>query len=120
MTFHRLKRTFRQHLKVTVWCYWERKAGRSSGHTRKRRLPTWSSTGILLIYIDTGHGILSHHTSTNDVGKIATEAKAKNLVLVHFIPPDDQTLTEQFWIDAVKKNYSGNSIVGKDLLNLPL
>jgi ribonuclease BN (tRNA processing enzyme) len=59
--------------------------------------------------------IKSHHSSTADVGKLATAAGVKNLILNHFVPPDDQSVTEQIWIDAVKTNFSGNIIVGKDL-----
>jgi ribonuclease BN (tRNA processing enzyme) len=64
--------------------------------------------------------ILSHHTSAEDVGRIATAAKVKNLVLNHFVPSDDTSLSEQVWLNAVKKNFSGNIIVGKDLLQLQL
>jgi ribonuclease BN (tRNA processing enzyme) len=59
--------------------------------------------------------IKSHHSSTTDVGRIASAAGVKNLILNHFVPPDDQSVTEQIWIDAVKINFSGNIIVGKDL-----
>jgi len=64
--------------------------------------------------------ILSHHTLAEDVGRIAKAANVKNLVLNHFVPPDDKSLTDQVWIDAVKTNYPGKIIVGKDLLSLPL
>jgi ribonuclease BN (tRNA processing enzyme) len=64
--------------------------------------------------------IKSHHTSTDDVGKIATTAKVKNLILNHFVPADDKSLVEQTWIDAVKRTFSGNIIVGKDLLQIQL
>jgi ribonuclease BN (tRNA processing enzyme) len=64
--------------------------------------------------------ILAHHTSAADAGRLATEANVKNLVLNHFVPPDDQQLTPQVWIDAVKKTFSGNIIVGKDLLQFDL
>jgi ribonuclease BN (tRNA processing enzyme) len=64
--------------------------------------------------------ILSHHTSTADVGKIASAANAKNLVINHFIPPDDKSLTDEFWINAIRPTYAGNIIVGKDLLQIPL
>jgi ribonuclease BN (tRNA processing enzyme) len=59
--------------------------------------------------------IKSHHTSAEDVGRIASSAKVKNLILNHFVPPDDMTLTEQTWVDAVRINFSGSVIVGKDL-----
>ena len=64
--------------------------------------------------------ILSHHTSAEDVGRIASAAKAKTLVLNHFVPSDDKSITEQVWINAVQSTFSGNIIVGKDLLELPL
>jgi ribonuclease BN (tRNA processing enzyme) len=64
--------------------------------------------------------ILSHHTSTEDVGKIASAAKVKTLVLNHFVPSDDKSLTEQVWMNAIKTTFSGNIIVGKDLLQLTL
>jgi ribonuclease BN (tRNA processing enzyme) len=64
--------------------------------------------------------ILSHHTSTADVGRIATAAKVKTLILNHFVPSDDISLTQQVWLKAVRTTFSGNIIVGKDLLDLPL
>lgn len=64
--------------------------------------------------------ILSHHTSTEDVGKIASAAKVKTLVLTHFVPADDKSLKEQVWLNAVKTTFSGNIIVGKDLLQMTL
>lgn len=63
--------------------------------------------------------IIAHHTSAEDVGRIASQAKVKNLVLNHFVPGDDKTLTDQNWIDAVRTTFDGNVIVGKDLLELP-
>ena len=59
--------------------------------------------------------IKSHHTSAEDVGRIANAAKVKNIILNHFVPPDDKSLTEKTWIDAVKTTFSGTVIIGKDL-----
>jgi ribonuclease BN (tRNA processing enzyme) len=59
--------------------------------------------------------IKSHHTSAEDVGRIAKAANVKNLILNHFVPPDDKSLTDQKWLDAVKSTFSGNIIIGKDL-----
>jgi len=64
--------------------------------------------------------ILSHHTSPEDVGKIARDANVKNLILNHFVPPDDKMLTDQVWINAVRSTFSGNVIIGKDLLQIEL
>jgi ribonuclease BN (tRNA processing enzyme) len=64
--------------------------------------------------------ILSHHTSAEDVGRIATSANVKNLVLNHFVPSDDKTLTNEVWTAAVRTTFAGNVIVGSDLLQLEL
>lgn len=64
--------------------------------------------------------IRSHHTSAEDVGKIAQSANVKNLVLNHFVPPDDTSLTDKTWLDAVKTTFSGNIIIGKDLLEFAI
>ncbi len=64
--------------------------------------------------------ILSHHTLAEDVGRIAQQANVKNVVLNHFVPPDDKTLTDEVWINAVKKSFSGNCTVGKDLMQFAL
>lgn len=63
--------------------------------------------------------IMSHHTRAEDVGRIATEAKAKTLVLNHFVPPDDKSMTPQIWADAVRPTFEGKIVVGHDLLELP-
>lgn len=64
--------------------------------------------------------IMSHHTLAEDVGKIARQANVGTLVLNHFVPPDDKTLTDQVWTDAVKTNFSGKIVVGKDLQEFAL
>jgi ribonuclease BN (tRNA processing enzyme) len=64
--------------------------------------------------------ILSHHTLAEDVGRIAKMANAKTLVLNHFVPGDDPSLTPQVWTNAVRKNFDGPIVVGRDLMRLPL
>lgn len=64
--------------------------------------------------------ILSHHTSAEDAGKIAQQANVKNLILNHFVPPDDKSLTDEIWINAVQNTFSGKITVGKDLLQFAL
>jgi ribonuclease BN (tRNA processing enzyme) len=59
--------------------------------------------------------ILSHHTSVEDAGRIAREAGVKMLVLSHFVPPDDPSISDQMWIDAARTQFQGPVIVGKDL-----
>ena len=62
--------------------------------------------------------ILSHHTSAEDAGRVAAAAGVKTLVLSHFVPPDDPTVTDQMWLDAARTTFSGEIIVGKDLLEV--
>jgi ribonuclease BN (tRNA processing enzyme) len=62
--------------------------------------------------------ILSHHTTAQDAGRVAKAAGVKTLVLSHFVPPDDPTITDQMWIDAARTHFDGRIVVGKDLLEI--
>jgi ribonuclease BN (tRNA processing enzyme) len=62
--------------------------------------------------------IIDGQTSVEDAGRVAAAAGVKTLVLSHLIPPDDPTLTEQMWIDAVRPFFTGTIIVGRDLLEI--
>ena len=62
----------------------------------------------------------SHHTLADDVGRIATEAGVKKLVLNHFVPADATGVTERTWFDAVRTTYKGDLVVGRDLLEISL
>jgi ribonuclease BN (tRNA processing enzyme) len=68
--------------------------------------------------------ILNHlkasHTLVADVGRIATEAEVKMLVLSHLVPADAPNVTEQNWIDGVRTTYKGKLIVGRDLMEIKL
>jgi len=59
------------------------------------------------------------HSTTEDVGKMAAEARVKTVVLSHLLPggnPGD--LPETAYIDAVRKYFNGQVIVGRDGLRL--
>jgi len=60
----------------------------------------------------------SAHTTTEEVGRIATEAGVKTLVLSHFVPGGMPAIPDQVWYDAVKPYFSGRLIVGRDLLEI--
>jgi len=60
------------------------------------------------------------HTLAEDVGRIAAAAEVKMLVLNHFVPGDDRSVTPEVWTEAVRKTFAGNIVVGRDLLELPL
>lgn len=62
--------------------------------------------------------ILSHHTTAEDAGRVAKQAGVKKLVLSHLVPPDDPEITEQMWIDAARRQFDGEIVVGRDLLEI--
>jgi ribonuclease BN (tRNA processing enzyme) len=62
--------------------------------------------------------LLASHTTTAQVGRIATEAKVKTLVLNHFVPGGDPTLTDAVWRDAVAPHFKGDIVIGRDLMVL--
>jgi ribonuclease BN (tRNA processing enzyme) len=62
--------------------------------------------------------LLASHTLPEDVGKIAAAAGVKTLVLSHFVPGDDLTITDEQWSAGVRKYFKGQVVVGKDLLEI--
>lgn len=60
--------------------------------------------------------IIAGHTEAVDVGRIAALANVKHLVLSHFVPSYDPVLTDDDWIDPVRRHYAGALTLGKDLL----
>jgi ribonuclease BN (tRNA processing enzyme) len=67
-----------------------------------------------------GASIRSHHTSPEDVGRIATKAKVGTLVLTHFVPADERLVSPTMWADAVRKTFNGRIVVGKDMMSFDL
>ncbi|MDH7795413.1 ribonuclease BN (tRNA processing enzyme) [Beijerinckia sp. GAS462] len=62
--------------------------------------------------------VLAIHTSVEQVGKIAAAAGVKTVVLNHFVPGFDPTMTDEMWADGVRKNFPGKVIVGRDLMEV--
>jgi ribonuclease BN (tRNA processing enzyme) len=62
--------------------------------------------------------LLASHTSAADVGKVATRAGVKTLVLSHFVPGGFPFVTDDQWRDAVRPHFAGEIIVGRDLMVL--
>jgi ribonuclease BN (tRNA processing enzyme) len=62
--------------------------------------------------------LLASHTTTEQVGRIATEAGVKTLVLSHFVPGGYPFIKDEVWFDAVRPYFSGNLVIGHDLLEL--
>lgn len=62
--------------------------------------------------------LLASHTTTEQVGRLATEAGVKTLVLSHFVPGGYPFVSDDVWYDAVRPHFAGNLIVGRDLLEI--
>ena len=62
--------------------------------------------------------IIDSHTSAEDVGRVAQAAGVKTLVLSHFVPADDPTITDKMWMEAARTHFRGTIVVGKDLLEI--
>jgi ribonuclease BN (tRNA processing enzyme) len=62
--------------------------------------------------------IVESHTTTEDLGKVAKRAGVKKLVLVHFVPADDASITDEMWAGPVRAQFDGEIVVGRDLLEV--
>jgi ribonuclease BN (tRNA processing enzyme) len=62
--------------------------------------------------------LMAAHTLPEDVGRIAAQAGVETLVLSHFVPGDDPSITDDQWSEGVKKYFKGRVIVGKDLMEI--
>lgn len=62
--------------------------------------------------------ILAHQTSAEDAGRIAEAAGVRTLVLSHLVPGDDPEISDEMWVQAAKLRFSGQVILGRDLLEV--
>jgi ribonuclease BN (tRNA processing enzyme) len=60
--------------------------------------------------------LIASHTPTYDLGRVAKEARVKKLILTHFVPGDDPTITDEMWTEDVRKDFAGEIVVGQDLM----
>jgi ribonuclease BN (tRNA processing enzyme) len=62
--------------------------------------------------------LIDSHTTTEQLGRVAAEAEVKTLVLSHLVPGDDPSITDAVWTEDVRKNFSGEIVVGRDLMTI--
>jgi len=62
--------------------------------------------------------LMAAHTLPEDVGRIAARAGVGTLVLSHFVPGDDPSITDEQWAEGVRQYFKGRIIVGKDLMEV--
>lgn len=63
------------------------------------------------------NNVASYHTLSSEVGKVAAEAKARCLVLNHFVPV---VFDKAALLAEVRRDYAGPIVVGEDLMRLDL
>ncbi|MFC0242179.1 MBL fold metallo-hydrolase [Rhodopseudomonas telluris] len=64
--------------------------------------------------------LIASHTTTEDLGKLAAAAKVKKLVMTHLVPGDIDTISDEMWMQDVRKHYSGPLVVARDLMEIAL
>jgi len=62
--------------------------------------------------------IIAGQTSVEDAGRVAQAAGVKTLVLSHLIPPDDDSVTDEMWIEAARTTFRGAIVVARDLMEI--
>jgi ribonuclease BN (tRNA processing enzyme) len=62
--------------------------------------------------------LIASHTPPAEVGRIAAAAGVKTLVLSHFVPGDDPSITDAMWMAGVRARFKGEVVVGRDLMIL--
>ena len=62
--------------------------------------------------------LLASHTPVADVGRVATEAGVKTLVLSHLVPGGYPFIKDEVWFEAVRPYFSGTIIIGRDLMEI--
>lgn len=65
------------------------------------------------------HHLLTSHTPLSEVGQVAARADVGRLVLTHFIPGDD-ILPDAHWAAGIDASFTGELVVGHDLLEITL
>jgi ribonuclease BN (tRNA processing enzyme) len=58
--------------------------------------------------------LVASHTTAEDVGRIATAAGVKHLVINHMVPADDPAITPAHWEAAIRATWDGPLSIGLD------
>jgi ribonuclease BN (tRNA processing enzyme) len=62
--------------------------------------------------------IMDSHSPVEEVGRIASAAGVKTLVLSHLVPGETDAVSDKEWLAGARLHYSGRIIVGHDLMEL--
>ena len=61
--------------------------------------------------------LLRSHTTTEELGRVAQAAGVGTVVLSHLVPALP-TITDDMWIEGVRRHYRGRIIVGRDMMEI--
>lgn len=61
--------------------------------------------------------LLRSHSTTEQVGLVAARSGVKKLVLSHLVPAFP-TITDEMWLEGVRKHFHGPAVVGRDLMEV--
>lgn len=61
--------------------------------------------------------LLRSHTTTEELGRVAAAAGVRTLVLSHLVPASPD-ITDAMWTVGVRRHFSGEIIVGRDLMEI--
>ena len=67
--------------------------------------------------VKTLHNVKAYHTTSSQVGKVASLTRCKKLVLTHFVPTK---FNEKKLQSIVKKDFGKNPVIGEDLLTIKI
>lgn len=62
--------------------------------------------------------LLASHSTGEQVGRAATAAGVKMLVLSHFVPGGAPFIADDIWLAAVRPHFAGKIVVGRDLMTI--
>jgi ribonuclease BN (tRNA processing enzyme) len=62
--------------------------------------------------------LVASHTAVEDCGRVAAAAGVRTLVLSHLVPADDASVTDRMWLEAARAHFTGEIVVGKDLMEI--
>ena len=63
------------------------------------------------------HNVKAYHTTSTQVGKVASLTRCKKLILTHFVPTK---FNEKKLQSVVKKDFGKNPVIGRDLLKVKI
>ncbi len=60
------------------------------------------------------------HTDVTEVGGVAERARARELILSHYLPAEPGAITAAEWAERAGKGFSGKTTAGHDGLRIAL